>query len=67
MGKLARLLGEMNSIPGTRAGVPRRDLAISFVSLENSPREYMGTWASPGRRDQCMLKVDLISPTRAPI
>ena len=57
-GSLARL-GEMNSIPGTRAGSPRRDLAMSLVSLENSPRVYMGTRASPGRRDLRMLKVDL--------
>ena len=30
-----------NSIPGTRIGSPRRDLAISLVSLENSPCIYM--------------------------
>ena len=58
MEKLARL-GEMNSIRGNRAGSPRRDLAISLVSLENSPRVYMGIRASPGRRDLRMLKVDL--------
>ena len=61
MGKLTGL-GEMNSTPGTRAGSPRRDLAISLVSLENSPRVYMGTRASPGRRDLGMLKADLASP-----
>ena len=48
-----------DSIPGTWAGSPRRDLAMSLVSLENSPRVYMGTRASPGRRDLRMLKVDL--------
>ena len=58
MGKLARL-GEINSIPGTRAGSPRRDLSISLVSLENSPRVYMGTRASLPRRDLRKLKVDL--------
>ena len=48
MGSLARL-GEMNSIPGTWAGSPWRDLALSLVSLENSPRVYTGTRVSPPR------------------
>ena len=39
-------IGEMNSIPGTRTGSPRLDLAISFVSLENS-RLY-GNPGQPG-------------------
>ena len=49
MRKLTRL-GEVNSIPGTRAGSPWRDLALSLVSLENrSPRVYTGTRVSPPR------------------